>query len=125
MDWDVAFHDEFESEFDRFPEAVQDSILVMASLLARTGPELKRPHADTLNGSKHANMKELRCRADDGVWRIAYAFDPKRKAILLTAGDKAGKSEKRFYKILIATADRRFDAHLMALKSGNDGKGGK
>lgn len=118
MQWDVAFHDEFENEFDRFPESVQDSILVMASLLARTGPDLKRPHADTLNGSKHANMKELRCRADNGVWRIAFAFAPDRKAILLTAGNKAGKSEKRFYKTLIATADLRFDAHLTVLKGG-------
>jgi hypothetical protein len=118
MDWDVAFHDEFEREFDRFPEGVQDSILIMAGLLAKIGPGLKRPHADTLNGSKHANMKELRCRAEDGVWRIAFAFDPERRAILLAAGDKAGVSEKRFYKILIATADRRFDTHLSTLRGG-------
>jgi hypothetical protein len=59
-------------------------------------------------------MKELRCTADDGVWRIAFAFDPERKAILLTAGDKAGVNEKRFYKNLIAKADARFDQHLAA-----------
>lgn len=59
-------------------------------------------------------MKELRCNADDGVWRIAFAFDPERKAILLTAGDKAGINEKRFYKRLIAKADERFDQHLAA-----------
>ena len=114
MEWDVAFHEEFEEEFDALSEAVQDAILAEASLLAKIGPALKRPHADTLNGSKHANMKELRCKADDGVWRIAFAFDPKRKAILLTAGDKAGVSEKRFYKTLIAKADDRFDRHLAA-----------
>ena len=76
------------------------------------GPSLKRPHADTLNGSKHANMKELRCKAADGVWRIAFAFDVKRQGILLVAGDKAGVNEKRFYKNLIAKADARFDQHL-------------
>ena len=114
MEWEVTFHDEFEAEFDDFAEAVQDAILAEARLLAKVGPSLKRPHADTLNGSKYANMKELRCNANDGVWRIAFAFDPERKAILLTAGSKAGVSEKRFYKKLIARADERFDRHLAA-----------
>ena len=67
---------------------------------------------DTLKDSRHANMKELRFDAADGVWRVAFAFDPKRKAILLVAGDKSGISEKKFYKRLIAKADDRFDAHL-------------
>ena len=114
--WDVEFHDDFEGEFDDLSEAVQDAILAEVNLLAKVGPSLKRPHVDTLNGSKHANMKELRCNADDGVWRIAFAFDPERKAILLTAGDKAGVNEKRFYKTLIAKADDRFDQHLAAQK---------
>jgi len=114
MTWEVMFHDDFESEFDDLSEAVQDTILAESKLLEKVGPSLKRPHADTLNGSKHANMKELRCNADDGVWRIAFAFDPERKAILLTAGDKAGVNEKRFYKKLIAKADTRFDQHLAA-----------
>jgi len=61
-------------------------------------------------------MKELRFDAADGVWRVAFAFDPKRHAILLLAGDKSGVSERRFYKQLIAKADRRFDAHLAWLK---------
>ena len=89
-------------------------ILAKATLLAKVGPSLKRPHADTLNGSTHANMKELRCSADDGVWRVAFAFDPERKAILLTAGDKAGVNERRFYKKLIAKAHARFCQHLAA-----------
>ena len=112
MDWEVAFHNDFETEFDELVETVQDAILAEAALLAKVGPSLKRPYADTLNGSKHANMKELRCTADDGVWRIAFAFDPERKAILLTAGDKAGVNENRYYKKLIAKADARFDQHL-------------
>jgi hypothetical protein len=61
-------------------------------------------------------MKELRFRAADGEWRAAFAFDPKRKAILLVAGDKSGGSEKKFYRQLIAKADQRFDAHLNRLK---------
>ena len=71
-----------------------------------------RPHADTLKGSRHANMKELRFRTLDGVWRLAYAFDAERNAILLIAGDKKGVNETRFYKTLIQKADARFDDHL-------------
>ena len=62
------------------------------------------------------NMKELRFAAVDGEWRVAFAFDPKRKAILLVAGDKTGVSQKRFYRQLIMKADERFDAHLARLK---------
>ncbi|MER9299979.1 type II toxin-antitoxin system RelE/ParE family toxin [Mesorhizobium sp. M0621] len=65
-----------------------------------------------MNDSSFANMKELRFDADDGVWRVAFAFDWKRKAILLVAGDKSGVSEKRFYKSLIAKADKRYQGHL-------------
>lgn len=116
MAWTVAFHDDFDPEFQAFPEAVQDEILAMAQLLERFGPSLKRPHCDTLNGSKHANMKELRFTAADGVWRIAFAFDPNREAIVLVGGDKSGGNEDKFYKKLIARADYRFDKHLAGLK---------
>ncbi len=86
MEWIVAFFDAFEAEFDACPAAVQDATPVKAGLLEREGPRLGRPHADTLSGSRHANMKELRCSADGGVWRVAFAFDPRRRAILLAAG---------------------------------------
>lgn len=99
-------------EFDAFLEAVQNELLAQAKVIEQFGPEAKRPRVDTLNGSKHANMKELRFDAADGVWRIAFAFDPRRRAVLLVGGDKSGGSQKRFYKRLIATADQRFDAHL-------------
>jgi hypothetical protein len=117
MTWVVAFFDEFEAEFDAFPEEVQDAILVRVVLLEREGPQLGRPHADTLKGSRHKNMKELRCTASDGTWRVAFAFDPDRTAILLAAGDKSGRSESRFYQRLIAKADARFDRHLAERRS--------
>ena len=71
---------------------------------------------DTLNGSRDKNIKVLRFAAADGEWRVAFALDPKRKAILLVAGDKTGVSQKRFYRQLIMEADERFDAHLARLK---------
>ena len=61
-------------------------------------------------------MKELRFDAADGVWRVAFAFDPKRNAVLLIAGDKSGGGEKRFYRQLIAKADERFEEHLARSK---------
>lgn len=116
MLWTLLYHDEFVPELEALPEAVQDELLAMASLLVTHGPRLGRPHADTLVGSRYANMKELRFRADDGVWRVAFAFDPRRRAILLVAGDKCGVAQKRFYKMLIARADKRFAEHLDTLE---------
>ena len=71
---------------------------------------------DALKGSRISNLKELRFSADGGIWRVAFAFDPKRRAILLVAGDKSGGSQKRFYRELIRKADERFDAHLERAK---------
>jgi hypothetical protein len=116
MDWTVVFHPAFEREFDGYPEAVQDAILARAGLLEINGPHLGRPYADTLHGSRHANMKELRCNAADGVWRVAFAFDPERRAILLAAGDKTGVPQARFYQRLLRRADARFDDHLARRK---------
>src|SRR6266704_6868352 len=101
MIWSVEIADELEADWDQFPVDVQDEILAHAKLLEQFGPQLGRPRVDTLNGSRHANMKELRFDANDGVWRVAFAFDPKRHAVLLVAGDKSGGSEKRFYRQLI------------------------
>ncbi len=91
--WTVELGDEFKPEFDALAEEVQDELLAKTRLLQQFGPRLGRPNVDTLKDSKHANMKELRFNAADGVWRAAFAFDPGRKA-------------------LIQKADARFDAHL-------------
>ena len=116
MSWTVRFADEFDTEFADLSEPVQDELLAQAYVLERFGPQASRPRVDTVNGSKHANMKELRFEADGGVWRVAFAFDPRREAILLVAGDKSGGSEARFYRSLIKRADARYDAHLKALQ---------
>jgi hypothetical protein len=122
MAWQVEFHEEFEPEFAELSEAVQDEVLALATVLEEYGPRLGRPHADTLKDSKFTNMKELRFSADAGEWRVAFAFDVKRMAILLCAGDKSGVSEKAFYRALIKKADRRFAAHQ---KKAAAAKGGK
>ena len=100
--WEVEIGDEFKQEFFELHEDVQTEILALTMLLQEFGPQLGRPRVDTLNGSRHANMKELRFSVADGEWRVA--------------GDKSGGGEKRFYRALIRKADERFDAHLARLR---------
>jgi len=116
-EWEVIFHDDFVPEYRNLSESVQDVLIASTKILREKGPLLGRPQVDTLKGSCHANMKELRFDADGGVWRVAFAFDPERKAIILVAGDKRGVIQRRFYRDLIVVADRRFDQHLNALRS--------
>ena len=100
MTWAVGFAEEFKVEFDTFSELVQDELLLNTRLLEEFGPQLGRPHVDTLNGSDYANMKELRFKAGDGVWRVAFAFDPQRNAILLVAGTKAALAQRDSTSVL-------------------------
>ena len=118
--WVVAFHAEFAPEVMQLSEPVRQKIISLARLLKMFGPQLGRPQVDTLKGSKHSNMKELRFDADNGAWRIAFAFDLKRKAILLVAGDKSGVSQDKFYRNLIEIADRRFDQHQQAVAAAQE-----
>ena len=83
------FDPAFAAEAKAFGRAVQLEIAALAGLLRQFGPQLRRPHCDTLKGSKHANMKELRFTLPDGEWRVAF-FNPERCAILLVGGSKEG-----------------------------------
>jgi hypothetical protein len=111
----VLFHPDFEPELAALDPAVRIELLARVKVLADHGPSLGRDLVDTLEGSKHANMKELRFNASNGVWRFAFAFDPARSAILLVGGDKSGVSSQRFYRTLIKKAEERFDSHLKSL----------
>ena len=113
--WTVEFVEEFRAEFRNLSAPVRNAILAKARFLRRFGPALRRPHVDTLQGSRHPNMKEMRFAADTSEWRVA--FDPDRKAIVLVAGDKSGMPSRRFYRRLIQVADRRFERHLARLST--------
>jgi len=117
MFWTVLFHSAFDAEFSALTEGLQDELLAHANLLATFGPQLGRPTVDTLKGSKHANMKELRFSWNGEVWRVAFAFDPQRHAVLLVGGDKGGADQRRFYKRLLSVADTRYDEHLNVSKN--------
>ncbi|MGA2890015.1 MAG: type II toxin-antitoxin system RelE/ParE family toxin [Terracidiphilus sp.] len=112
---EVGFYNDFASEFHGLSLEVQDALFALLIKLRRFGPQLGRPDVDTLKGSRYPNMKELRFNAADEVWRVAFAFDPKRKAILLVGGSKLGVSQARFYKGLIRSADERFGHHLATI----------
>jgi len=115
--WAVTTTEIFDEWFADLDADGQVEVIATVALLKTLGPRLGRPHADTLNGSKHPNMKELRASTADKVLRIAFAFDPQRIGILLVAGNKSGVSQKRFYKQLIAKADELYDGHLAKLKA--------
>jgi hypothetical protein len=120
--WQVKTTDVFDRWFADLDDDAQAEVIAVVELLKLLGPRLGRPHADTLNGSKYANMKELRADTADAVLRIAFAFNPNRRGILLVGGDKSGISKKLFYRQLIRKADELYAAHLAALKAGKKGK---
>lgn len=121
--WEIKTTREFDEWFAALDEDGQVELIAKVNLLKVLGPRLGRPHADTLNASKHANMKELRADTAALVLRVAFAFDPNRVGLLLIRGNKSGMSQKRFYRQLIAKADELFDLHLAKVKSKRKEKG--
>lgn len=111
MTWAVVYHPDFLTELKALDPDVGDKLREVAVVLTEKGPRLGRPLVDTLYGSRHGNMKEIRI-AVKGAWRFAFAFDPDRKAVVLVGGNKEGEASGRFYKRLVGLADRRFDEWL-------------
>ena len=113
MAWDIAFTDEFGRWWDGLSAEEQDSVAAVVDLLAEHGPALRRPHSGHIATSRHANMKELIVQYAARPYRVLYAFDPRRTALLLIGGDKTGNA--RWYEEFVPVADRLFDEHLAAL----------
>ena len=109
MAWKVELHPAFRGEVKDLPFKVRRSLGETLVAVEIEGPDLGRPIVDTLYGSRHSNMKELRFNAEGGVWRFAFAFDPKQRAVILVGGDKQGANQKKFYRWLLDVADERFD----------------
>jgi hypothetical protein len=114
MAWTVRFDEDFFAWFQELEEGLQDEITANAELLEDRGPNLGRPRVDTLKGSSFPNMKEMRIQYQGDPWRIIFAFDPERAAILLVGGNKAG--DKRWYETNIPIAEQRYRRHLQGLK---------
>ena len=113
--WKVNQTSSFELWFRELDDDAKEDIYAAMLVLAEIGPSLGRPRVDTVYGSRHSNMKELRVQSNGRPIRILFAFDTKRDAILLCGGDKTG--EKRFYEVMVRQADQLFDEHLEGLKN--------
>jgi hypothetical protein len=113
MGWEVEFTDQFGEWWDALDEAEQVSINAVVLVLERLGPALTRPYADTVEGSRHSNMRELRVQHRGRPFRLLYAFDPRRVAIILIVGDKTG--DRRWYDVYVPIADRLYDEHLQQI----------
>ena len=114
MTWNVEYTDEFGAWWHALSEAEQESIDVSVRLLEAMGPHLPFPHSSGVKGSKHGHMRELRIQHAGRPYRVLYAFDSRRAAILLFGGDKTGKD--RWYDINVPLADRLYDEHLKELE---------
>src|SRR5438309_1228426 len=108
--WEVEYTDEFNEWWDTLDDSAHASIDAHVGLLEDHGPNLGYPYSSDIGGSKHGNLRELRVKSKGRPFRIFYAFDPRRNAILLIGGDKTG--DKRFYERMIPIADRLYDEHL-------------
>jgi hypothetical protein len=114
MAWEVEYTDQFGQWYRELDERSRDRVVAAVEILEEQGPGLARPFVDTVKGSRHANMKELRPRG--GSLRILFAFDPRRVAILLIGGDKTNRWQA-WYREFIPIADRLYDEHLESLET--------
>jgi hypothetical protein len=110
MAWEVEVSDEFRLWYEALAEDEQNSVMFSVDLLKIAGPALARPHVDAVKASRHSNMKELRVQHRGNPWRVLFAFDPRRMAYLILAGDKT--SDRRWYEINVPKADAIYDQHL-------------
>lgn len=114
MEWTIEFDEDFSTWFESQEDDLQDEIKAVLKVLAEFGPALRRPRVGYIEGSKHPQMKELIVQYQGEPWRILFAFDQERHAILLVGGNKTG--DNRWYKKNVPIADTRFDRHLAELE---------
>jgi hypothetical protein len=110
MSYEVEYTDEFEGWWSEISEDEQDSVAAKVELLERLGPQLPHPHSSGIQGSRHSHMRELRIQHQGEPYRVLYAFDPRRMAVLLIGGCKAG--DDRWYDKMVPVADNLYDEHL-------------
>ena len=114
MAWRVEYTDEFEGWWDTLDGEEQDAIDVVVGLLEEKGPQLSFPQTTKIVSSRHAHMRELWVQYKGDPYRILYAFDPRRVALLLIGASKTG--DDRWYEKHVPIADSLYDEHLEALR---------
>jgi hypothetical protein len=123
MQCEVEYTDEFSSWWESLNEAEQNSIAAVVIQLQQHGASLTRPQADTIRGSRYSNMRELRVQHQGRPYRVLYAFDPRRKAVLLIGGDKTG--DDRWYEKMLPLAEEIYAEHLREISNAESGSGEK
>ncbi len=115
VSWEVEVTDEFEEWWATLSEAEQESVAAAEGLLEEKGPTLPFPYSSEIKGSRHGHMRELRIQHKGEPYRVLYAFDPRRTAILLLGGNKGG--DERWYEVNVPKADDIYDEYILELKS--------
>jgi hypothetical protein len=113
-EWEIEFTDEFETWWSGLTPEEQESVDFYVGLLEARGVALDHPYSSKVNQSKHGRMRELRVQHEGRPYRVLYAFDPRRAAILLIGGDKTGNN--RWYEEYVPVADRLYDEHIETLQ---------
>ena len=114
MAYEVEYTDEFGDWWEDLSERKQDAVDRYVLMLIEAGPHLAYPYSSGIESSKHSHMRELRIQQGGEPYRVFYAFDPRRAAILLIGGCKTG--DKRFYEKMVPVADDLYDTHLEELR---------
>jgi hypothetical protein len=112
--WDVEYTDQFGDWWNDLAADEQESVAASVGLLEERGPQLGHPHTSGVLGSRHGHMRELRIQHQGRPYRVLYAFDPRRSAILLLGGDKTGND--RWHDQNVPVADKLYDEHLIELR---------
>lgn len=110
--WNIKQSEEFQEWFDSSDKKLQADIVEHVEILRQMGPQLGRPHADTIKGSSLTNLKELRFNSGDKVIRLFFVFDPDRNGVLLIGGNKAGSGDKTFYNVMIDQSEKIYGRYL-------------
>jgi hypothetical protein len=114
VEWEVEYTDAFEDLWDTLSEDEQESVDAVVGLLVRLGPRLSFPHSSKVRGSRHGHMRELRIQHHEEPYRVLYAFDPRRAAILLLGGVNTG--DDRWYVQFVPRAEELYDDHVETLR---------
>jgi len=115
VSWEVEYTDEFEAWWQQdLDEGEHDEIAAVVGLLERKGPQLPYPYSSGVTRSRHPHLRELRIQYRGHPYRILYAFDPRRVAVLLIGSRKTGRD--RWYEQLVPLADSFYDEHLNQLR---------
>jgi len=112
--WEVEYTNEFEIWWESLKEAEQIDVASCVGLLEELGPNLKHPYSSGIHGSRYSHMRELRIQHAGKPYRVLYAFDPRRAAILLIGGNKTGDDD--WYEKYIPIADSLYEQHISLLK---------